>query len=78
MVWAATRRGWTETSVLVGDFVEASAESLEGQDLADLSRLLLCDDWFLTALATGRRAPPGELDTPVLRRLRKHVARLCA
>ena len=44
-----------------------------GSQLADLERLLQCDDMFLARLIAGTAKVPAELDTPVLRLLRLHA-----
>ena len=72
----ATRRGWRETEAMMEAF--ATTERLRAWDddaLAQLERLLVCDDWFLTNIAAGTRAAPKELEGAALDALRDHVRR---
>ena len=65
----ANHRGTFETDILIGGFVEDTADSLNAAELADMESILEMPDPDLTNWLFGRLPLPEEKATPMLRRM---------
>ncbi|MFT8540484.1 succinate dehydrogenase assembly factor 2 [Acetobacter sp.] len=65
----ANHRGTFETDILIGGFVEETADSLNAAELADMEAILEMPDPDLTDWLFGRLPLPEEKATPMLRRM---------
>lgn len=65
----ANHRGTFETDILIGGFVEETADSLNATELADMETILEMPDPDLTDWLFGRLPLPEEKATPMLRRM---------
>merc|ERR1711865_628446 len=48
-------------------------ECMSHEDMKHFSRLLACDDMFITDLISGRKEAPPEIASPVLDQLREYA-----
>ncbi|CEF55722.1 FAD assembly factor SdhE [Acetobacter ghanensis] len=65
----ANHRGTFETDILIGGFVEETADTLNAEQLTDMEAILEMPDPDLTDWLFGRLALPEEKATPMLRRM---------
>ncbi|MFT8674817.1 MAG: succinate dehydrogenase assembly factor 2 [Acetobacter sp.] len=65
----ANHRGTFETDILIGQFVDEQADSLNADELADMEAILEMPDPDLTDWLFGRLPLPEEKATPMLRRM---------
>ena len=65
----ANHRGTFETDILIGQFVDEQADSLNAEELADMEAILEMPDPDLTDWLFGRLPLPEEKATPMLRRM---------
>ena len=65
----ANHRGTFETDILIGGFVEETADSLNAEEVADMENILEMPDPDLTDWLFGRLPLPEEKATPMLRRM---------
>jgi antitoxin CptB len=69
LVFRANHRGTKEADLMIGGFVSRHAAAFSQAELDELEALLELPDVDLADWLTGRRAPPGELSTPLFRRM---------
>ncbi|GAN71238.1 FAD assembly factor SdhE [Acetobacter syzygii] len=73
----ANHRGTFETDILIGGFVEETADTLNAEELADMEAILEMPDPDLTDWLFGRLPLPEEKATPMLRRMVKSCRAKC-
>ncbi|MBV9749796.1 MAG: succinate dehydrogenase assembly factor 2 [Acetobacteraceae bacterium] len=71
LLFRATHRGTYENDLLVGGFVQARIAWFSDAELEALEAVMELPDVDLADWLTGRRAIPDELDSPMLRAIRK-------
>jgi antitoxin CptB len=75
LLFRATHRGTHENDLLVGGFVKDRIDVLDDADLDALEEILELPDVALADWLTGRQPIPPEVDTPMLRAIRKAALR---
>lgn len=70
ILFRSRRRGIREMDIALGNFAEMNLAALNDDELAEFERWLDIADPDLFAWVTGEVMPPGEIDTPMFRRLR--------
>ncbi len=71
ILFRATHRGTYENDLLVGGFVQARIAGFTDEELDALEELMELSDAELADWLTGRRPIPAELESPMLRAIRK-------
>ena len=71
LLFRATHRGTYENDLLVGCFVQARIARFSDSELEALEAVMELPDVDLADWLTGRRPIPDELDSPMLRAIRK-------
>jgi antitoxin CptB len=71
ILFRATHRGTHENDLLVGGFVQARIACFSDAELDALEDVMELPDAELADWLTGRRPIPAELDSPMLRAIRK-------
>jgi antitoxin CptB len=74
LLYRATHRGTFENDLMIGGFVRNHLDTLISADLDALETLLELPDPLLADWLTGRAPIPLEQATPMLLRVRDHVA----
>lgn len=75
LLFRATHRGTFENDIMIGDFVRAYMDELTASDLDALEAVMEIRDDDLADWLTGRAPIPPEQETPMLLRMRAHIAR---
>lgn len=71
LLFRATHRGTYENDLLVGGFVQARIARFSDSELDALEAVMELPDVDLADWLTGRRPIPDDLDSPMLRAIRK-------
>ena len=71
ILFRATHRGTYENDILVGSFVRRRLAGFTASDLDALEEVMELPDAQLADWLTGRRPIPPEVDTPMLRAIRR-------
>jgi antitoxin CptB len=72
LLFRAAHRGTKEADLLIGTFAAKHLASMSSVELDAFESLLEHEDAKLVRWITGRAAPPPEIDTPMMARLRAH------
>lgn len=70
ILFRATHRGTYENDILIGRFVQARIDSLSGDELDELERVMELPEVLLGDWLTGRQPIPAEADCSLLRAMR--------
>ena len=65
----AWRRGMREMDLILGGFVDARVETLDGEELTQFEALLDADDDAAFRWFCGAEAPPPAHDTPLFKKI---------
>jgi len=71
ILFRATHRGTYENDILIGNFVRARLMAFTESDLDALEEVMELPDAMLADWLTGRQPIPGDVDTPMLRAIRR-------
>ena len=71
LIFRATHRGTHETDLLIGGFVTARIGTMSDAEMDSLEEVMELKDADLADWLTGRIAIPSEVDSPMLRAMRK-------
>ncbi|WP_370371215.1 succinate dehydrogenase assembly factor 2 [Henriciella pelagia] len=65
----ASRRGFREMDLIMGQFAERHIGSMDDEELAEFERLLAMPDWEVYAWIIGNKSVPANYAGPVMDRL---------
>ncbi len=71
ILFRATHRGTYENDILIGNFVRARLAAFTEDDLDALEEVMELPDAMLADWLTGRQPIPNDVDTPMLRAIRR-------
>ncbi len=71
ILFRATHRGTYENDILIGGFVRARLAGFTAAELDDVEAVMDMPDAMLADWLTGRQPIPPEVDTPMLRAMRR-------
>ena len=71
ILFRATHRGTYENDILIGNFVRSRLEAFTEDDLDALEEVMELPDAMLADWLIGRQPIPSDVDTPMLRAIRR-------
>lgn len=71
LLFRASRRGFKEMDLLMGEFASANLEQMQTPDLDEFERLLDMDDQDVYGWILGREKEPEHVSGPVLEQLKQ-------
>jgi len=72
LLFRSWHRGMREMDLIMGRFADSAVAVLNDAELDEFERLIDLPDRELLAWVTGEAEVPGDVDTPVFRRMRDH------